>query len=73
MKEKIVTKDELWLEFGKAIDHGHFRQFTTRRGFEGHLKRMIKKSTGKEISFLFDAGYHKITKCVLKLDKEDLK
>lgn len=72
MKEKIVTKDELWLEFKKAIDYGYFRKFATRRGFEGYLKRMIKKTQGKEISFLFDDG-NRVTKCVLKLTREDLK
>jgi len=71
MKQRIVTKDELWLEYKKAIDAGNFKTFKTREGFDGYLSREIKKKPGKEISFGFYDGYH-ITKCILKLSKEDI-
>lgn len=66
MELKIVTKDELWLEFEKAIEYGDFKKFKTRQGFEGYINRWIKNNPGKDISFLFTKDYH-VTKCVLKI------
>ena len=42
-KNRIVSVDGLWMEFEKAIKFGHYVKFKTRRGFDGWLKREIKK------------------------------
>lgn len=65
MKRKIVTCDELWLEFKKAIDFGNFTKFKTRRGFNGHINRLIKRRPGKELHFLFNPGNKPIFECIL--------
>lgn len=72
MKEKIVTRDELWTEFKRAIDFGNFTKFKTRRGMNGYLNRLIKKHCGKSIIFVFSPEFLKFKRCVYEITKEDV-
>ena len=55
-KNRIVSVDGLWMEFEKAIKFGHYVKFKTRRGFDGWLKREIKKHPGRSMRFTFNDG-----------------
>ena len=68
--ESTVTVDELWIEFKKAIDYGHFRKFKTKRGMMGHIKRIWKNQGGKSIRFVFSPEIHKYKLCILNVTKE---
>ncbi len=70
--DKIVTRDELWLEFKKAIDYGRFEGFKTKRGMSGHLNRLIRKHRGKSIKFIFSPYPHKYEEYTYKITKEDI-
>ena len=72
MKTKIVTRDELWKEFKKAIDFGHYAKFKTRRGMDGHLNRLIKKNRGKSLVLIFSPAPLQYKQFIYKITKEDV-
>ena len=72
MTERIVTRNDLWLEFKRAIDYGHFKKFKTKRGMNGYLDRLIKQCTGTFVKFKFSPGLGNYTEYVYKITKEDI-
>ena len=68
MEEKIVTVDELWAEFEKAIKFGNYKKFKTKIGMMRYIKKEANQHFGKELVFLFGAtGY---LRCRLEIKKE---
>jgi hypothetical protein len=54
-----TTRDQLWTEFKKAINHGDFNKFKTKKGMNSFLNKKIKKEFKKnpgkliKIKFVF--------------------
>jgi len=65
-KSRTVTREELWVEFRKAIDFGDFTRFKTKRGMDGYINRLIRKYPGKMITCRFNTG-HGLLECRLML------
>jgi hypothetical protein len=73
MREKIVTIDELWVEFKKAIKHG-FSQFKMKEGMIEHVKKCANVATGTYLIFVFKtAPGNNFLRCILKIKKEWIK
>jgi len=72
-KTRIVTRDELWIEFEKALKFGDLRGFKTRRGMNRAIDRLIKNLPGKEISFYFIAAPRKCIEYILPITSADIK
>lgn len=71
MEEKIVTIDELWVEFEKAIKYGGFSKFKTKEGMIEHVKKCANSQGGKELVFSFKTGTgYNFLRCRLKIKKE---
>lgn len=69
-----ATRDEIWMEFEKAILHGNFTTFKTKRGLNGYIDRMIKQRNGKYLKFAFKGhkGYFELTYVITPEDVKRL-
>ncbi len=67
-----ATRDEIWVEFKKAVDYGNFTQFKTKRGMNGYIDRMIKKSGGKFLRFAF-MGHKGCFELLYLITREDVR
>lgn len=78
MKEKIVTVDELWVEYKKSIDAGwgHTLSFKTKKGMVGHIKKLANKFHGIALVFTFKTGKafpDNYLQCKIMIKKEWIK
>jgi len=61
----VVTRNELWFEFKKAIDYGNFTKFKTKQGMNRFLNQCIRKHPGKTLRFKFMTASGEYLECVL--------
>lgn len=74
MREKVVTIDELWVEFKKAIEFGGFSEFKTKKGMMKHVKKCANAKISTYLVFTFKTGIgYNFLRCRLKIKKEWIK